>query len=44
MNPDDIRGSREAIFGWIWLLIAMVFSMVIVGGVTRLTGSGQSII
>ena len=44
MNPDDIRGSREAIFGWIWLLIAMVFSMVIVGGVTRLTGSGLSIV
>ncbi len=44
MNPDDIRGSRKAIFGWIWLLIAMVFSMVIVGGVTRLTGSGLSIV
>ena len=44
MTPDDIRGSRGAIFGWLWLMIAMVFCMVVVGGITRLTGSGLSIV
>lgn len=28
---------------WLWLLITMVFGMVVVGGATRLTGSGLSI-
>ena len=44
MNESDILGSRRAIFAWLWLLIAMVFGMVVVGGVTRLTGSGLSIV
>jgi len=44
MNDSDILGSRRAIFAWLWLLIAMVFGMVVVGGVTRLTGSGLSIV
>lgn len=29
--------------GWLWLMIALVFVMVVVGGATRLTGSGLSI-
>ena len=44
MNESDVLGSRRAIFAWLWLLIAMVFGMVVVGGVTRLTGSGLSIV
>lgn len=44
MTPNDIRGSRGAVFAWIWVMIALVFAMVIVGGVTRLTGSGLSIV
>ncbi len=44
MNDSDILGSRRAIFAWLWLLIGMVFCMVVVGGVTRLTGSGLSIV
>ena len=38
MAASDIQGSRKAVFGWLWVLIALVFSMVVVGGVTRLTG------
>lgn len=44
MAASDIQGSRKAVFGWLWVLIALVFSMVVVGGVTRLTGSGLSIV
>ncbi|MFM8607431.1 MAG: COX15/CtaA family protein [Hyphomicrobiales bacterium] len=28
---------------WLWVLVALVFAMVVVGGATRLTGSGLSI-
>jgi len=44
MGSTDIRGSRGAVFAWLWLLIVLVFCMVVVGGVTRLTGSGLSIV
>ena len=44
MNESDILGARRAIFAWLWLLIGLVFCMVVVGGVTRLTGSGLSIV
>ncbi len=29
--------------GWLWLTIVLVFAMVVIGGATRLTGSGLSI-
>lgn len=44
MTPEDIRCSRSAINMWIATMIALVFSMVVVGGITRLTGSGLSIV
>ncbi|WP_183204050.1 COX15/CtaA family protein [Brevundimonas lenta] len=37
-------GDRsQAVAIWLWLTAALVFAMVVVGGVTRLTGSGLSI-
>lgn len=44
MVSDTVRDSRNAISTWIWVMIALVFCMVVVGGVTRLTGSGLSIV
>ncbi|HRD74357.1 MAG TPA: COX15/CtaA family protein [Hyphomicrobiaceae bacterium] len=37
------HGARGIIQAWLWLTAALVFAMVIVGGATRLTGSGLSI-
>ena len=39
MNPHDRAISR-----WLLLCLAMIFAMVILGGVTRLTGSGLSMV
>ncbi len=36
-------GSHRAVAIWLWCLAALVFVMVVVGGVTRLTESGLSI-
>jgi len=38
--PDD---RHRAIAIWLWLCAAMVFAMVLIGGITRLTESGLSI-
>ncbi len=35
--------GRAFVRAWLWILVAMVFVMVVVGGATRLTGSGLSI-
>ena len=35
--------SSRAVAVWLWLTALLVFAMVVVGGVTRLTGSGLSI-
>lgn len=35
--------SFAPVRAWLWVLIAMVFAMVVIGGATRLTGSGLSI-
>ena len=43
-TPSDLRHSRGAVLGWLLCIIGMVFCMVVVGGVTRLTGSGLSIV
>ncbi len=43
---DDLRGparADRAIALWLWLLAATLFSMIVLGGVVRLTGSGLSI-
>ena len=42
MRPLSERGNR-AVEIWLWLTAALVFCMVVVGGATRLTGSGLSI-
>jgi len=36
-------GARLAIRGWLFVLFALVFAMILVGGATRLTDSGLSI-
>jgi heme a synthase len=43
-NMDRSRewGSR-AVEAWLWIVAALVFAMIVVGGATRLTGSGLSI-
>ena len=37
-------GSRRHLAAWLWVCAALVFAMVVVGGVTRLTQSGLSIV
>ncbi len=36
--------SSKAVLSWIFLLISMIYLMVIVGGLTRLTNSGLSMV
>ncbi|MFM7786497.1 MAG: COX15/CtaA family protein, partial [Gammaproteobacteria bacterium] len=43
-NHPELRHSARAVRTWLSLVIAMVFAMVVVGGVTRLTGSGLSMV
>ena len=48
-NPANTNGAigaapRRAVAAWLLLCCAMVFAMVVVGGVTRLTHSGLSIV
>ena len=45
MLPDDIRAARGNAFlrRWLFVMAGLVFAMVVVGGATRLTGSGLSI-
>ncbi len=38
-----LRTNPRAIAAWLWAVAALVFAMVVVGGVTRLTESGLSI-
>ena len=42
-SADTARGDR-AIASWLLVCCALVFAMVVLGGVTRLTGSGLSIV
>ena len=43
MNPTDIdRNDRLKVARWLLVCCALVFAMVVLGGVTRLTGSGLS--
>jgi len=44
-RPDRLRGGAErAVALWLLVCCALVFAMVVVGGVTRLTHSGLSIV
>lgn len=43
-NPPELLHSARAVRIWLATVIAMVFAMVVVGGVTRLTGSGLSMV
>ncbi|MDR3374526.1 MAG: COX15/CtaA family protein [Ancalomicrobiaceae bacterium] len=42
-QPRPARAGRGLVVLWLWLIAALVFAMVVVGGATRLTGSGLSI-
>ncbi|MCC7383887.1 MAG: COX15/CtaA family protein [Deltaproteobacteria bacterium] len=35
--------SHPAVAAWLWIVVALIAGMVVVGGITRLTGSGLSI-
>ena len=37
------KGARRGVRTWLWALFALVLAMIVVGGLTRLTGSGLSI-
>ncbi len=43
MNRFAYRDQSRSVAIWLFLCAAMVFAMVVIGGVTRLTGSGLSI-
>lgn len=40
-NPEG--RSHPAVVAWLWGIVALIAAMVVVGGITRLTGSGLSI-
>jgi len=44
-NPDPALASHDrAIAAWLWCLFAALLVMVLIGGITRLTGSGLSMV
>ncbi len=43
MNRFAYRDQSRAVAVWLFVCAAMVFAMVVIGGITRLTGSGLSI-
>ena len=43
MTLNDSRASK-AIIGWLIVIMSMVYGTVLVGGLTRLTGSGLSMV
>lgn len=43
-RPADRRADRRAIAAWLFLSAAMIFAMVVIGGITRLTESGLSMV
>ncbi|MDR3493475.1 MAG: COX15/CtaA family protein [Ancalomicrobiaceae bacterium] len=43
VSDHPARTGRGWVIAWLWLIAALVFAMVVVGGATRLTGSGLSI-
>ena len=43
MDRAATRGSRRAVATWLFVVAAMIMVMIVLGGATRLTGSGLSI-
>ena len=43
-RPTDRALPHRAVATWLWLCTALLLGMIVVGGVTRLTGSGLSIV
>jgi heme a synthase len=45
-SQEDIppRGLVKSVFVWLMIVYCMIFAMVMVGGITRLTGSGLSMV
>lgn len=43
-NPAEISPERRAVAQWLLVCCGLVFAMVMLGGVTRLTGSGLSMV
>lgn len=44
MTSEDLSHRQAVIAVWLFVIIAMVFAMVVLGGVTRLTHSGLSMV
>ena len=44
LDEQTHRGQHRAVMMWLFTVAAMVFLMVVVGGITRLTGSGLSMV
>ncbi len=41
---SEYRDSKRAVAYWLFVCAAMIFAMVVIGGITRLTESGLSIV
>ena len=44
MAMKKTKKTQAILSGSLWALVAMVFTMVVIGGITRLTGSGLSMV
>ena len=44
MRSNIIKQSNDIILTWLLTIIVMVLLMIIIGGITRLTGSGLSMV
>jgi len=44
LKPDLRRPPPRAVLIWLWVVYLMIFAMVLIGGTTRLTGSGLSMV
>lgn len=42
-TPSSLPKASRAVVVWLWLCVAALFAMIVLGGVVRLTGSGLSI-
>ena len=43
-HPHDRPASQRAVALWLLIVAALIFAMVVLGGVTRLTHSGLSMV
>ena len=42
-QAGTVQSTQRAVVIWLWIVAALIFAMVVVGGATRLTESGLSI-